>query len=104
MPDEKPQFTPVPFTPSPFGVVEIYCNFFHVNWSLFDVRIKLAQLVPTQEADLGKPGVVSARVAQERAALTMAWHEAKLLRDALTDAINRYEKVNGELIIPKMAE
>jgi hypothetical protein len=33
----------------------------------------------------------------------MAWNEAKLLRDILIDAIERYELANGELQWPKQA-
>ena len=33
----------------------------------------------------------------------MAWDQAKLLRDALIDAIERYEIANGELKWPALA-
>ena len=41
-------------------------------------------------------------VAEELAAVTMAWGQAKLLRDALIDAIERYEIANGELKWPAL--
>jgi hypothetical protein len=38
-----------------------------------------------------------------RAAVNMAWPQAKFLRDMLTDAIERYEIANGELKWPELA-
>jgi hypothetical protein len=38
-----------------------------------------------------------------RAAVNMAWAQAKFLRDMLTDAIERYEIANGELKWPEPA-
>jgi len=34
----------------------------------------------------------------------MAWPEAKVLRNMLTDAVERYEKANGEIKPLKLAE
>lgn len=94
MDEEKKQ----PETPVKFewvkrkeGTPEIYSNYVNASWTLFDVRITLGQLVPL---DVGSN---TGFVVEERAAVTVAWPEAKVLRDALVDLVSRYEKVNGEI-------
>jgi hypothetical protein len=83
------------------GVCEIYANFIDICWGLHDVRLRLARVVPT---DGGYGSSQPLRVAVEQnAALTMPWGEAKLLRDILIDAVERYELTNGELKWPKLA-
>src|SRR5260370_27391478 len=83
------------------GVCEIYANFIDICWGLHDVRLRLARVVPT---DGGYGSSQPLRVAVEpNAALTMPWGEAKLLRDILIDAVERYELVNRELTWPKLA-
>ena len=83
------------------GVCEIYANFIDICWGLHDVRLRLARVVPT---DGGYGSSQPLRVAvQQNAALTMPWGEAKLLRDILIDAVERYELTNGELKWPKLA-
>jgi hypothetical protein len=73
------------------GAPEIYCNYLHAGWTLFDVRLVMGQLVPLSD-DLD-----SQFVAEQRAAVTMAWPEAKVLRDMLSDLVARFEEVNGEI-------
>jgi hypothetical protein len=85
---EKPKFVwvkPEEATP------EIYANYVHVSWSLFDVRLQLGQLIPTG-TDLTSEFVV-----EQRGAVTVAWAEAKVLRDMLVNMVERYEKTNGEI-------
>jgi len=101
IPSAKPLLADIKFIAAPEGVLEVYCNCFNINWTLFDIRIRLAQLVPSETADAGVEGYIP-RVAKERAALTIAWSEAKQLRDGLIDAVARYEQTNGEIPIPKM--
>jgi len=72
-------------------VPEIYTNFAHVSWTLFDVRVSLGELVPVA------PGQSTEFVVQERGAVTFAWPEAKILRDTLTALVESYEKTNGEI-------
>ena len=63
-------------------------------------RLRLAQLVPLNS---GHSPIDPLRfVAEELAAVTMAWGQAKLLRDALIDAIERYEIADGELKWPAL--
>lgn len=77
---------------------EIYTNFHFVNWSIVDVRLRFGQLTPTDQNEQGKIGVV----AEEQAAVTMSWASAKVLRDSLSDAIQRYEKANGIIEISSL--
>ena len=78
------------------GVVpEIYCNFVNSSWTLFDVRVRLGQLVPRE----GEEGFV----VEERAAVTFSWNEAKIMRDMLAQLVEAYEKVNGEIKQPRLA-
>jgi hypothetical protein len=75
----------------PKEVPEVYGNFFNASWTLFDVRFLIGQLVPT--------GVdqTSQFVVEQRAAVTIAWAEAKVLRDILNDLVAKYEHANGEI-------
>jgi len=70
---------------------QIYTNFVHTSWTLFDVRFQLGQLVPSE------PGVSNAFVVEEQGAVTFAWPAAKNLRDTLINLIESYEKTNGEI-------
>ncbi len=70
---------------------EIYTNFVHPTWTLFDVRFLLGQLVPTE------PGASLEFVVQPQGAVTISWAEAKILRDFLVSLIENYEKTNGEI-------
>jgi|SRR5580692_5800907 hypothetical protein len=73
------------------GTPDIYCNYVNASWTLYDVRVVLGQLVPVDN------GEHAGFVVEERGAVTVAWPEAKVLRDALIDLIARYEKTNGEI-------
>jgi len=91
---EKPKFAwATPKGPQP----EIYTNFVHVSWTLFDMRFQLGALVP---AELG---VSNAFVVEPRGAVTIAWAQAKVLRDILVGMIDSYEKTNGEITPIKLA-
>jgi hypothetical protein len=79
----------------PEGIREIYTNYISLSWTLFDVRLLLAQVVPTAMST--SDDEVKGFAALEAAAVTMAWAEAKAVRDMLTNAIERYEKANGEI-------
>ena len=69
---------------------EIYSNYLHASWTLFDVRVQLGQLVPAR--DRPKDFVV-----EEKAAVTISWSQAKNLRDLLADLVASYEETNGEI-------
>lgn len=76
---------------------DFYANYTHVSWTLFDVRLTLGQLVPTE------PGESKDFVVQEQGAVTIAWPEAKILRDMLIGLVESYEKTNGEIKPLKLA-
>jgi hypothetical protein len=85
---DEPKFVWVkPAQPKP----QLYANFTHTSWTLFDVRFLLGQLVPTE------PGITNAFVVEEQGAVTLSWPAVKGLRDSLTELIDSYEKTNGEI-------
>jgi len=86
------------FVPSPDGIVEIYANLVDANWTLHDVRMRFAQIVPNTR------GSEPAFRAEERAAVTVSWGYAKTISQLLADLIRRYEDVNGEIQTPKIAK
>src|SRR5438874_4667384 len=85
----------VQWVKSPKGIFEVYANLAHITWSFDDVRVRLAQMVDSPETP--SPGGDFVGVAEERAAVTFSWRNAKILRDNLDQAIDLYEKVNGEI-------
>ncbi len=76
------------------GVCEIYSNFLDVHWTRYDIRLKFAQVLPGRRPNTW--------ATEQRAAVTLAWPEAKVLRDLLVGLIDKYEKLNGELKIPEL--
>ena len=85
---DQPKFTwAKPKEPKP----QIYTNFVHTSWTLFDVRFQLGQLVPIE------PGVSNDFVVEEQGSVTLPWAQAKYLRDVLIGLIENYEKANGEI-------
>jgi hypothetical protein len=82
------------------GIVEIYTNFIDLCWGPHDLRLCLARSFPTGGVYTSSETVRI--VVEQTAAVTMAWREAKLLRDMLSDAVERYELANGELKWPDL--
>lgn len=78
-------------------VPDIYSNFVHISWTLFDVRIILGALAPVHA------GQSHEFIVQEKGAVTFAWGEAKILRDQLTAIIESHERTNGEIKPLKIA-
>ena len=95
MSDKEQGRPPIHWIEAPDGVYEIYANMANITWSLDDLRIRLAQLVPHPE--VRDPGDKYVTVAEERAAVTLTWRNAKLLRDHLTAVIENFEKTNWEI-------
>jgi hypothetical protein len=78
------------------GVFETYANVVNMNWTLTDVRLRFSQLVQVPDED--RPNWENQHsVVLERAAITIPWHQAKVLRDMLNGLISNYEEINGEL-------
>lgn len=91
MADDKEKQQNWKWIPPRDGVLnDIYTNIIHPSWTLFDVRFRLGQLIPA--ADYKAEFVI-----EEKGTVTMSWHQAKIVRDALIDLIASYEKTNGEL-------
>ena len=80
---------------SPDGVLEVYANNIHVTWSLDDVRVRYAQTVSSPKTP--NPSLEQLSAFEERAAITVSWRIAKILRDQLTKVIDHYEQVNGQI-------
>jgi hypothetical protein len=93
MPDKE--FPPIRWVEHPEGVYEVYANLAHITWSLDDLRIRLAQLVTSPESR--NPGAEYIGVAEERAAVTLTWRNAKIFRNQLTAVIEKFEQENGEI-------
>lgn len=88
------------WVPSPEGVHEIYSNFVHTNWSPFDLRVRFGQLIPKPGSNPDSANFV----VEERAAVTVAWPQAKILSDLLQKLVASYEKANGEIKPLKLPE
>lgn len=89
------------------GVIDLYINFLNVNWGAYDVRIRVGQLMQridpsNASSDQANPFGRHKLVVQERAAITMAWNEAKFLARTLGELIQKYESLNGEIKDPKV--
>jgi hypothetical protein len=76
---------------------EIYANCTHASWTAFDLRLQFGCVVVSEES----PDVL---VVENVGAVTLSWHHLKTLRDNLSQLIAVYEKVNGELKTPELAE
>lgn len=82
-------------TPSD-GLFETYANVVNMNWTLTDVRLRFSQLIQVPDDD--RPNWENQHgVLLERAAITVPWHQAKVLRDMLDGVVRNYEEINGTL-------
>jgi hypothetical protein len=78
------------------GIFATYANVVNMNWTLHDVRLRFAELIQVPDED--RPTWENQHgILLERAAVTMPWHQAKVLRDILDGVIKNYEEINGEL-------
>lgn len=91
----KPKF---PFVKPDDGIFQFYSNYIDAAWTLFDVSLRFAQIVPlpTAEGD-------AKFEAEENVRVTLAWPEAKILANMLADLVSRFERVNGEIKTLKLA-
>ena len=94
----KPEISPFTWITPDEGICDVYSNFLHINWTLFDIRIRFGQIVahPEQQPEAAVWAI------NEWAAVTMPWGQAKALRDMLVDAVSKYEAANGELAVPNL--
>jgi hypothetical protein len=78
------------------GIFEAYSNVVNMNWTLYDARIRFAELLQVPDED--RPNWESQHgVLLERVSVTNPWRQAKVLRDSLDGVIKNYEAINGEL-------
>lgn len=76
-------------------IPELYTNYIVTSWSMYDIRARIGQLVPSGE---GKGDFV----VEERAALTLTWQHAKAVAGLLAKLVSDYERANGEIPILKL--
>ena len=78
------------------GMFTAYSNLVNLDWTLYDVRLRFAELihVPNDDNPVWKN---QRKIMLERVAVTLPWHQAKVLRDMLDGVIQNYETINGEL-------
>ncbi len=75
------------------SIPELYTNYTHASWTLFDVRVRLGHLVSADPSDEAGREFV----AEEIGAVTFSWPQAKFMRDMLARLVASYEEVNGEI-------
>jgi hypothetical protein len=71
-------------------IPEIYTNFIHASWSLYDVRVLFGQLKP-------KFGNDPTFVVEERGAVTISWPHFKEVSKLMHQMVESYEAANGEI-------
>jgi hypothetical protein len=98
MADKKESGRTFPLVKPDEGIFQVYSNYIDASWTLFDVTLRFAQIVP-----LPMQGNEPRFEAEENVRVTVAWPEAKFLATMLVDLIARYEKVNGEIKPVKLA-
>ena len=78
------------------GAFATYANVINMDWTLYDLRIRFAELmqVPTGDSPTWK---TQQSILLEKALITIPWHQAKALRDMLDGVVRNYESANGEL-------
>jgi hypothetical protein len=76
-------------------VPEIYANYMTTSWSMYDIRARLGQLVPSGDGPRDF-------VVEERAAITLTWQHAKQIATILSRLVADYERANGEIPVLKL--
>jgi Protein of unknown function (DUF3467) len=86
----------VPLQEPEDGVFSTYSNLVNMDWTLYDIRIRFAELIQVPN-DESSTWTNQHTVILERVMVTLPWHQAKELRDMLAGVIQSYEALNGEL-------
>ena len=79
------------------GIHNIYANHVNAMWTAHDVRITFGELVKLTESVSKSPRVFTV---EDRVAVTMAWTEAKLMNNMLSEILASFESKNGEIKLP----
>jgi len=86
----------IPVIAAPGGVAKVYGNLVSVDWTLYDVHLRISELMFRTDPDTSR-GSAQVGVIEERATISIPWGQAKILLSTLTKVIDAYENVNGEL-------
>ena len=94
--DSNLDLATVPLEEPEDGVFAAYSNLVNVDWTLYDIRIRFAELiqVPNEESPTWAK---QHTIMLERVTVTLPWHQAKNLCNILAGVIQNYEALNGEL-------
>lgn len=85
----------------PGGIDHVYANHIILGITGYDVTLWFSKLVRLPQHN---PADEPVNQVEQRATVTLAWAEAKALRNMLTDTIEKLEKLNGEINpAPKIA-
>jgi hypothetical protein len=79
------------------GVFTAYANYVNALWTPHDIKLRFGELSRIMQSDTTREFIV-----EERADITLAWSEAKMLLTMLAEIISRYEAVNGEIQTPQV--
>lgn len=75
------------------GTFSAYSNYLEISWTSHDIAILFSEARRQSEVQNADPPIILER----KASISMPWSEAKLLRNALTQVIGRFEAANGEI-------
>jgi hypothetical protein len=78
----------------PEGIQHVYANNLVVAITGYDVTIWCSKLVRMPQHNKADEPM---NQLERRATLTMSWAEAKFLRNSLSDTIEKFEALNGEI-------
>lgn len=92
---EKAEAPSLPWVKAANGVMDVYANMMHTTWTKDNVRIRLGQVINSPETPNPGPGFKG--ITEERAAVTLSWRFAKIARNELMRAVEKYENANGEI-------
>jgi hypothetical protein len=96
LPEATPKFEWVPPRDG-HAIPEIYSNYIITSWTMYDIRARIGQLIPSGQGPRDF-------VVEERAALTLSWAHAKAVAGLLAKLVGDYERANGEIPALKLPQ
>ena len=96
---KKPVEPELPLEELEGGIFETYANVIDADWSLTDVTLRFMQIVYVPKDD-GATTKNRELIILEKANITIPWWSAKVMAGMLTNLVQSYEAVNGELKQP----
>jgi hypothetical protein len=79
----------------PDGLLTFYANHIALGTTAFDIRLVFGQVMDIK---------ATKALVQQEVMVTLAWMEAKILRDLLDLQIKKYEEDNEPLFLPKISK